>query len=267
MVLQPLVSPFITGSYDFWYLSFALPVAVVAALLPPSWSSGGSSPFLSSTQLAQRGVSAAVPEPPTGYQWVNVQAGYQIDTGVDIPFGKSSFYEAKVEVPFLQHPYIKHTAPLTFKSTVLFSSLSMTASSELITGLRSRKTTFENQTDTYYRADGWLVLNDGSNATPQSQAWSRDLVREAVQGWFVGQGSGASANKFTLTPKEPEQEHPQVTLQLNLPRFLAKSKSDTQSLLQGSGISMNDEGWIAVPSTGWKLFDASKLESKPISQI
>ncbi|KAK4054924.1 hypothetical protein OIV83_000848 [Microbotryomycetes sp. JL201] len=266
MVLQSLVSPFITGSYDFWYLSFALPTAVVAALLPQSWTST-SSPFLNSAELAQRGIAAPVPAPPAGCQWVNVQAGYQINTGVDVSFGKSSFYEAKVEVPFLQHPYIKHTAPLAFKSTVLFSSLSMTASSELITGLRSRKTTFENQTDTFYRADGWLTLEDGSDVASRTEAWSRDLVRETTQGWFVGQGSGFSANKFTLEPKESEQEHAQVSLQLNLPRFLAKSIQETRTLLADSGVEMNDSGWIRVASTGWKLFDASKLESKPISKI
>lgn len=267
MVLQSLVSPFITGTYDFWYISFALPTAVVAALLPYSWTASNNSPFLNSTELANRGVVSAVPEPPSGWQWVNAQAGLQIDTGVDVPFGKSTFYEAKIEVPFLQHPFIKHTSPLTFKSTVLFSSLSMTASSELITGLRSRKTTFANQTDSFYEADGWMRVKDGSEVEPRTESWSEGLVREGIQGWFVGQGSGGSANRFTFTSKEPMQEKPRVTLELNMPKFLAKSKQDTQRLLDGSGLTMDDEGWVSIPSTGWKLLEASKLESKPISKI
>ncbi|KAK4058012.1 hypothetical protein OIO90_000751 [Microbotryomycetes sp. JL221] len=272
MVLQSLVSPFITGNYDFWYLSFALPTAIATALLPPSWSTHRS-PFISSNDLLTRGINVSVPNPPEGWQWINVQAGYQIDTGVDgVPFGKSSFYATKVEIPFLQHPYIQHTSPLTFKSTVLFSSLSMTTSSQLITGLRSRKTSFTNQTDSSYQAHDWLSLQNDDDeslnqSTPMTETWSESLVRQSINGWFVGSGSGSIANKFTYTSKQSMKQFNSIQLELNLPKFLFKSFVETSNLLKGSGIEMTDQGWITIPSTGWKLFESSKLESKAISKI
>jgi hypothetical protein len=87
-MLASLIAPRVTGTYDFTVVPLALPSSLVHSLLPPSWTA--SSPFLAPAELEQQGL--AVPSPGEVRTWVCVQVGRQIDTGMSLPGGRSTFF-------------------------------------------------------------------------------------------------------------------------------------------------------------------------------
>lgn len=87
----------ITGHYDFQFIPIALPSSYILSLLPPSLQQNHltkSSPFLSNEELINLGLK--VPSAGEGKNWIVIECGKQINTGMRyIPGGKSDFYVSK----------------------------------------------------------------------------------------------------------------------------------------------------------------------------
>lgn len=90
-MLAEAIAGLFSGHYDLTFVPVALPEPLVRAMLPAEWGSADDA-FLSSDQLAAS-VRGAPPDPGSGKRWVCVQAGKQVDTGVNyVPMGKSTFF-------------------------------------------------------------------------------------------------------------------------------------------------------------------------------
>lgn len=83
----------ITGQYDFQFIPIALPTSYVLSLLPASLkqNSTNSSALLSNEELASLGLD--VPSAGEGKNWIVIECGRQINTGMKyVPGGKSNFF-------------------------------------------------------------------------------------------------------------------------------------------------------------------------------
>lgn len=105
--------------------------------------------------------------------------------------------ESKLEIPFLRHPESNAPTPFTFKQTLLFSSAMMSSSSSSMAGLRSHKVDFETS-ETSHEAKGYMSVQD-DDREPRDAAWSEQLVRAVLGGWWAGERTGDMANKVRPT--------------------------------------------------------------------
>lgn len=77
----------------------------------------------------------------------------------------------------------------------------MRLSSSHLMGFNAHRTTFKlGETDlAEYEAEGWMDLSAvGTEEGRRQEAWSEKLVRDVVQGWWVG-GKGANATRVRVT--------------------------------------------------------------------
>lgn len=101
-MLAEAISALFTGHYDLIFVPVALPEPLVRALLPSEWGNADDA-FLSNDQLAQAAGVAQLPDPGHGKRWVCVEAGKQVDTGVNyVPMGKSTFFVSHCPFSLLQ---------------------------------------------------------------------------------------------------------------------------------------------------------------------
>ncbi|GAA5856310.1 hypothetical protein JCM3766R1_005820 [Sporobolomyces carnicolor] len=182
-MLASLLAPHITGRYDVTIVPIALPTPLVTSLLVHSpWITSDDDTNSETSifhDLSSSSSSSTIPpDPGRGRRWCFVQIGQQISTGVGfVPFGlgRKTFYEAKLEIPYLQlGPLVRARTSssraettetgtgtgtrstreeedetrqrqrqrgppppsfLTYKHTVLFSSHLMAFSSQQVSGL------------------------------------------------------------------------------------------------------------------------------------
>jgi hypothetical protein len=198
------VAPYITGRYDFTLVPIPLPTAYVESLLPPTSS------LLTPSELAS--LDLDVPPAGDGNSWVTLEVGQQIKTGMAIPGGKSTFYvrlplstsdlslsevmwtqEAKLQIPFIAPQ--GRTAAITYKHTLLFSSLLMRYSSSLLTGLDSYHSKFDKREGGYSVGD-WMEVRAGESG---EGGWGEELVRACVGGWWIGSGTKGNALRVSLS--------------------------------------------------------------------
>ncbi|GAA5958243.1 hypothetical protein JCM8115_004030 [Rhodotorula mucilaginosa] len=268
-MLAEAISALFTGHYDLIFVPVALPEPLVRALLPSEWGNADDA-FLPNDQLAQAAGVEQLPDPGQGKRWVCVEAGKQVDTGVNyVPMGKSTFFEAKVEVPFLRHPQVKTSSPpipFTFKSVVLFSSRLMSFSSNHMTGLRSHHAICI-RTETSYEAMDWLeIKNEGEAVVPEGTRWTEELARKVLEGWWVGENTGHAASKFIATTVDPAKPRPQLRVRLNLPALTSLTPERIKELAAGT-VEVEENGWVAVDAAGFDMSESTKMQMAQLSSL
>ncbi|GAA5834471.1 hypothetical protein JCM9279_004325 [Rhodotorula babjevae] len=266
-MLETLISTAYVGQYDFWAVPLALPTPLVTALLPHPTSSAASH----LAPLAPHEVEAAsprIPDPGQGNSWVVIEAGKQVKTGVAwVPFGRSSFHEAKLEVPFLRHEQTTSSVPLTLKSSLLFNSRLMRFSSTYLTGLRSHRAICI-ETDDSFEAMDWLRIKvDGEVDVPQGKRWSEDLLRSVVAGYWVGENTGHTATKFTMSSLSPVRPLNQLRVRLNLPAFTQLPLDDFKALLVGTDLAIEENGWVELEAAGFSLSEETHMQVAALSSL
>ncbi|GAA5955217.1 hypothetical protein JCM21900_002242 [Sporobolomyces salmonicolor] len=263
-MLAALIASRITGRYDFTFAPIALPTPLVVLLLPTLWSDVAV--FLTPEELKKQGL--VVPSPGEGMSWVCIEAGQQINTGLGgVPGGKRTFYEAKLEIPFLRHPHAT-AKPFTYKSTMLFSSHLMALSSQHVTGLRSHQALFAVG-EARYAAGGWLSVREDKEASvPEEQRWSEELVRAVATGWWVGENTEEVATKFIMETLSPPSPRPHLRIRLHLPSFTQLPK-EAVAMLVGNleGRPLDAEGWLEMPAAGFQLSESTRMEAAELSSV
>ncbi|GAA5926258.1 hypothetical protein JCM3775_000971 [Rhodotorula graminis] len=263
-MLESIISTAYVGQYDFWAVPLALPTSLVTALLPHPTAS----PLALLAPQEVQAASPRIPDPGEGHSWVVVEAGKQIKTGVAwVPFGRSSFHEAKLEVPFLRHEQTTSSTPLTLKSSLLFNSRLMRFSSTHLTGLRSHRAICI-ETDDSFEAMDWLRIKvDGEVDVPSDKRWSEDLLRSVVAGYWVGQNTGHTATKFTMSSLSPVRPLNQLRVRLNLPAFTQLPLDDVKALLAGTDLAIEDNGWVELEAAGFALSEETHMQVAALSSI
>ncbi|BGP12694.1 hypothetical protein JCM10213_008832 [Rhodosporidiobolus nylandii] len=262
-MLASVLAPHVTGRYTFTFAPVALPEAVVRALLPPHWRGA------EELWVELEEVGCAVPDSGDGKRWVCVEAGRQVETGVQgVPGGKSTFLEAKLEIPFLRHLRCPSTStPVTFKQTMLFSSRLMAFSSANITGLRSHCVS-SAFSDASYEAAGYLELRKNHGVeVEEERCWSEELAAKVLEGWWVGERTGQTATRFSMTSLAPTQPRPDLVVRLNLPTLLQMQQSEVQALLHETGVAMDKDGWASLPSAGFSFDKATRMQATKLSDL
>jgi len=246
----------LVGTYDALYLLTLLDKTTVLSFLPEHIVS--TSPIFQPSNVIARTLGIEVPE--TSHPVV-FELGRQLSTGVWM-FPKSTFQEAKLEIPFLHHPNIpKQSAaaatPFTFKQTIIFDSSFMSFASQHVVGLRSRAATFTpSNSPTQYSLAGSgsskRIQYDVENALKAAFTYRIDGAdkgegagEEAVksvlsQSWF-GEASGANATKFKFDFSSPSAAAHRVgqspmkpiigSLSINLPYFQIKESQNADEWL------------------------------------
>ncbi|GAA5907941.1 uncharacterized protein JCM6883_004067 [Sporobolomyces salmoneus] len=278
-MLASLLAPYITGRYDLLLVPLSLPSPLVTILLPSLWSDGAPI-FLTDQELAESGMGE-IPDPGKGRRWVFVQCGEQIGTGVGFGPGRRTFYEAKLEVPFLRHPQAQTLTPFTYKHTLLFSSHLMTFSSSMISGLNSSKVGFKVE-EGMYQVEGYYSVKDegeDSQTNKGETKWSEELVKRCFESWFVGENTGQGATRFQTTLLSPSIPKPSLHLRLHLPTLTSLPLEAVQKLLLGGGGSDNreeeelrrlddEEGWYDLRGVeGWEMSVRTRMEVKKIEDV
>ncbi|GAA6004347.1 hypothetical protein JCM10207_000679 [Rhodosporidiobolus poonsookiae] len=259
-MLASLLAPHITGRYSLTFLPVALPEVYIRTLLPTDWAERDDL-FLTIEELG-----ADVPDAGEGRRWVCIEAGEQIDTGVGgLPGGKRTFFEAKLEVPFLRHPN-RSATPLTFKHTMLFSSRMMALSSQHLTGLRSHRVAFD-RSETLYDVAGFLSIQEDGDAPTAGEGWSEQAARRVLTCWWVGENTGGAATKFTMTSLAQPRPRPSLQLRLNLAAFAQLSPSNTQKVLSGSSIELDAEGWATFSVPGVAFDESTRMEAAALDSL
>ncbi|BGP52877.1 hypothetical protein JCM8202_003959 [Rhodotorula sphaerocarpa] len=266
-MLAEAIAALFTGHYDLLFVPVAVPETLVRALLSAEWGSADDA-FLSPDELEQGG-AGAIPDAGNGKRWICLEAGKQVDTGVNyVPLGKSTFFEAKVEVPFLRHPLAKSTVPFTFKTVMLFSSRLMSFSSNHLTGLRSHHAVCIRTNDSYEAMD-WMEIKPAAASdaiVPEGQRWTEDLARKVLEGWWVGEHTGSSASKFTATTVEPAEPRSPLRIRLNLPA-LTSLPADRVKELAGDLLAVEDNGWATFDAAGFDLSESTKMQMASLASL
>ncbi|GAA6047140.1 hypothetical protein JCM3770_006920 [Rhodotorula araucariae] len=266
-MLESLISAAYVGQYDYWAVPVALPTPLVRALLPPSSSPAAPHVDFLTPQEAHT-AAVHVPDPGQGHSWVVLEAGKQIRTGVGyIPLGRSTFHEAKLEVPFLRHPQTASPVPVTLKSSLLFSSRLMRFSSTHLTGLRSHRAICIETPDSFEAMDWMRIKVDGEVSVPDTKRWSEETIRSVVAGYWVGENTGASATKFNMTALAPPRALNQLRVCLNLPAFTQLPLDEVRKLVEGTGLSIEENGWVEVEAAGFALSDETHMQVAPLSTL
>lgn len=109
-MLAGAIAALFTGYYDLVFVPVAVPELLVRAMLPAEWGNADDA-FLSADEL-QQATQVHLPDPGQGKRWVCVEAGKQVDTGVNyVPMGKSSFFVSAIPGRALP---VRHTLTLFF---------------------------------------------------------------------------------------------------------------------------------------------------------
>ncbi|BGP21467.1 hypothetical protein Rt10032_c01g0176 [Rhodotorula toruloides] len=261
-MLASWIGPHITGQYDLTFVPVALPTALVRALLPAEWGQRDDA-FLTAEELAGYGVDLPVLE---GKQWVCIEAGKQLNSGVSVPLGRRSFLEAKLEVPFLRHPEKRNNLPFTFKQTMLFSSRLIQFSAAHLTGLRSHHVVCIMTEDSFEAMDFMKVTVNGEAAVPEGQRWTDDLARKVMTGWWVGENTGHAATKFVMSTVAPPHPRPQLTVRLNLPALTQLSADKVKELCFGTP-NLEENGWIELDAAGFAMSEQTKMEVVSLASL
>ncbi|KAK0523242.1 hypothetical protein OC834_005976 [Tilletia horrida] len=216
----------IGGLYDFFYVPLLLPTATVEALLPDG---ARLLPIPHSILTSLVGPQDATSSSSsTNTHLVALQLGYQRGTGpLLLPFGMN-FSEAKLEVPYVSHPYL--TLPSTepeaspaflLKQTILFSSAMLSAPSNLIAGLKSHNVAFtpakrsvpfdvpaDSADQVTYGAEGFLdavlspVVEGAGPALEENKATLEALTTLLHAEWF-GHRTGRTVTRFEYARLSP----------------------------------------------------------------
>ncbi|BGP44733.1 hypothetical protein JCM10450v2_000547 [Rhodotorula kratochvilovae] len=266
-MIESLISAAYVGQYDYWAVPVALPTPLVRALLPHSSSPAAPQVDFLTPQEVQT-AAVHVPDPGEGHSWVVVEAGKQIRTGVGwVPLGRSTFHEAKLEVPFLRHPQTASAVPVTLKSSLLFSSRLMRFSSTHLTGLRSHRAICIETPDSFEAMDWLRIKVDGEVSVPAAKRWSEETVRSVVAGYWVGENTGASATKFNMTDLTPPRALNQLRVRLNLPAFTQLPIEEVRKLLEGTDLAMEENGWAEIEAAGYALSDETHMQVASLSSL
>ncbi|GJN91567.1 hypothetical protein Rhopal_004590-T1 [Rhodotorula paludigena] len=264
-MLASYIAPAITGRYDFTAVPVALPTPLVRALLPTADDEWG---FLAPDDA--RTASLGIPDAGPGKSWIVLEAGKQIHTGMSyVPFGRSTFFEAKVEVPFLRHPATQSAVPITHKSSMLFSSRLMSFSAAHLTGLRSHRVVcVEDDAQGSFEAMDWLkVVEDGEVQVPDEDKWDEALLRQVLTGYWVGENTGDAATKFIMSSLSPARPRPQLRIRLNLAAVTELPVEVLQRLAAGTDLTVEENGWIEVSGAGYALSESTHLEVTSLSSL
>ncbi|SCZ90546.1 BZ3500_MvSof-1268-A1-R1_Chr1-3g02055 [Microbotryum saponariae] len=283
-MLASFIASRITGTYSFLFVPLLLPTSYAAALLPPHLQllpndendAPSTSTFKSSTLKR--------PSTPEGYAWVVVVAGEQKGTGMSVPGGRSTFFEAKLEIPYVSlvdPPCSTSTPPkLTHKQTLLFSSWSMALSSDRITGLRSHHAEFQVEEEEHgvmgdYEVKDWMRL-ERRDAEAEAEAaggielpkWREDVVREEITGWWVGERTGAIATRFTMDPNHPPTRLERIKVRLNLAQFAHQSIEQVQAHFTAKEANkIDDQGWYEVEASGWQCEERTAMKATRLAEL
>ncbi|GAA5977344.1 hypothetical protein JCM5350_002435 [Sporobolomyces pararoseus] len=270
-MLASLLAPYITGRYDVTCVPIALPSALVTILLPSLWSDGA--PIFLTDQELRDAQLERVPDPGQGKRWAMIQVGEQIGTGVGFGPGRKTFYEAKLEIPFLRHPNAQTPTPFTYKHTLLFSSHMMAFSSQNISGLNSSKVGFQVDEKTYQVEGYFSVKRDETESGKESVAttWDEPTIKRCFESWFVGQNTGQAATRFQTEDITPPSCKPSLHVRLHLPT-LTSLPLEAVTKLVGSDQTETDrldsEGWYDLTGVeGWELSVKTKMEIKKVEEI
>ncbi|GAA6015183.1 hypothetical protein JCM11491_000496 [Sporobolomyces phaffii] len=278
-MLASILAPYITGRYDVTCVPIAIPAALVTMLLPALWGDGAPI-FLSQAELRRAGLDG-VPDPGDGNRWAVVQVGQQISTGVGFGPGRKTFYEAKLEVPFLRHPLAARAdppTPFTYKHTLLFSSHLMALSSQHISGLTSSKVGFRVDPATY-QAEGYFSVKDhpdddasgpGSRSN-RGPAWSPETIKTAFEGWFVGENTGPGATRFHTKDITAPKSRASLHVRLHLPTLTGLPLEAVTKLLGNEPAQagrLDGEGWYDVTGVeGYELSVETRMEVCKLDQL
>lgn len=70
-----------------------------------------------------------------------------------------------------------------------------------------------------------------------------------------------------MSPQAPGTVRPRLALRLHLPSFLKQSIEETQRLVSGTDVSLDEDGWLDVSASGWQLYEGTRLEIKKVTSI
>ncbi|GAA5950437.1 hypothetical protein JCM3765_004547 [Sporobolomyces pararoseus] len=269
-MLASLLAPYITGRYDVTCVPISLPSALVTILLPSLWSDGAPI-FLTDQELRDAGLER-VPDPGQGKRWAMIQVGEQIGTGVGFGPGRKTFYEAKLEIPFLRHPNAQSATPVTYKHTLLFSSHMMAFSSQNISGLNSSKVGFQVDEKTYQVEGYFSVKQAGSEAgKSESTIWDEATIKKCFESWFVGENTGQGATRFQTENIDPPSCKTSLHVRLHLPTLTALPLEAVEKLVgsdRSGTCSLDSEGWYDLTGVeGWEMSVKTKMEVKKVEEL
>lgn len=297
-MLASWLAPYITGQYDVTCVPIALPSALVTILLPTLWSDGAPI-FLTRPELARTTGFEKVPDPGPNKRWVFVQVGQQKSTGVGFGPGRKTFYEAKLEIPFLRHPHSRDhddddhdddggesPTPFTYKHTILFSSWTMAFSSQHISGLNSSKVGFQVDDDLYQVEGYFSVKRDVADDDPNSQRgealkWDEEMIKRAFESWFVGESTGQGATRFQTENVVPSRPRTSLHVRIHLPTLTSLPLEAVQKLVGPIAATtttttatnrttdeLDSEGWYDVRGVeGWELSVNTRMEVKRVTDV
>lgn len=203
--------------------------------------------------------------------------------------------EAKLEIPFLHHPYSPDSSTLVgFKAMMLFSSWMMSIASKAFPGLRTTKATFTASkapgVGNKYETAGWLQVEDVEGGETKGEGWGVEDVRGEITSWWAGSGTGSTAFKVShaghlahsmsrrrdalsyerreltrawisqhnmspLTPPSPRR----LKLRLHLPSFVQLSQVDL--LTVEPSLVLDNDGWWETEVNGWWLSEQTRMEA------
>ncbi|SCV68544.1 BQ2448_665 [Microbotryum intermedium] len=282
-MLATFIASRITGTYTFLFVPLLLPSSYVEALLPPHLH------LLPTEDPNAPSTSTTRPSTPKGYAWVVVVAGEQKGTGMSVPGGRSTFYvssnelEAKFEIPYLTTTSVDSRSsispPLTYKQTLLFSSWSMTLSSDKITGLTSQHAKFQVDDGRdgirEYNVKDWMRLEriEGEETEGEVEAhgngqWEEGIMREEMTGWWVGDRTGPIATRFTMDPNHPPTQLERINVRLNLAQFSHESIDQVRAHFAADVVhKVDDQGWYEVQASGWECDERTTMKAARLAEL
>ncbi|SGY33817.1 BQ5605_C002g01554 [Microbotryum silenes-dioicae] len=281
-MLATFIASRITGTYSFLFVPLLLPTSYVEALLPPHLQLLPKDENDAPSTSTSESTTLKRPSTPAGYAWVVVVAGEQKGTGMSVPGGRSTFFEAKLEIPYVglvDAPSSTSTPPtLTHKQTLLFSSWSMALSSDRITGLRSHHARFQVEEEKHgvmrdYDVTGWMRLERRKSEAEAAGGielpkWGEDVVREEITGWWVGERTGAIATRFTMDPNHPPTRLGRIKVQLNLAQFAHQSIEQVRAHFTAKDANKIDgQGWYEVEASGWQCEERTTMKATRLAEL
>ncbi|KAF8313610.1 hypothetical protein DL93DRAFT_2080934 [Clavulina sp. PMI_390] len=259
----------VVGDYDAIFFCILLDKTLVQSFLPPHLRDSlcDNAVVNQAFQTARDGQDTLVV--PNDKHPVIVLLGRQSSCGPYLLPTKMNFQEAKLEIPFIQHP--KFAEPHTFKSLVMFDTRFMTVSSQYIAGIRSRQCNFtpsqyehsmksapssskpNSSASPLYQVHGVLetsILSVPPNATRANKGFELDerIVKDILSIPWFGENTGSGATTFTFhweRAVEPLESF-RATLRINLATF--------EYSPQVSGATSGDEGWATFDDVcAWRF--------------
>ncbi|KAF8331951.1 uncharacterized protein EI90DRAFT_3123052 [Cantharellus anzutake] len=254
-----------TGTYNFLYIPIILPRTLVKRFLPPSVSSISPSPFWDSSAI-QNDCGLRLSE---NDHVVVFQIGRQYKTGTWI--AKFDFQEAKLEIPYLNHPALDPSStgrfPFLFKQTVMFDSSLMKYASRYIVGLRSLLTkndpwNFPEPIDKYNSTEiqrGEIVdilkleVQYGTKDSDSESArlWTSEIFQKMFSQPFYGEFSNG-VHKMEGDFAKPLQPISTFSGSIAIKLSAFELTSDGEHLdpeeLSRHNCGLDDDGWLRISS-------------------